>query len=74
MKITPIVSKDIIGRYNISNNSIIDTFTNKVLLNGKTSKLNKVLADINRIGLINSDRLQINATANKHLGLLYVVA
>lgn len=74
MKITPLVSRDIIGRYNIINSSIVDTFTNKVLLRDKTPKLNKILAEINRIGLINSDRLQINATTNKHLGLLYIVA
>lgn len=57
MKILPLTSNDIINRYQIKNNRLLDTFENKVLKQGSKSGLKKVLITINRIGKINSNNI-----------------
>ena len=63
MKILPLTSVDIVNRYQIKNNRLLDTFENKVLKQGSKSHLKKVLITINRIGKINSNN--INKGSNK---------
>ena len=63
MRILPLTSSDIINRYQIKNNRLVDTFENKVLKQGSKSNLKKVLIAINRIGKINSNN--INKGNNK---------
>ena len=57
MRILPLTSSDIINRYQIKNNRLLDTFENKVLKQGSKSNLKKVLITINRIGKVNSNNI-----------------
>ena len=63
MRILPLTSNDIINRYQIKDNRLLDTFENKVLKQGSKSSLKKILITINRIGKINSNN--INKGNNK---------
>lgn len=63
MRILPLTSVDIVNRYQIKDNKLLDTFENKVLKQGSKSGLKKVLITINRIGKINSNN--INKGNNK---------
>lgn len=55
MRITPLISADIIGRYTKRNNSIVDNFTMKVI---HTKTPDKMLNKLNKIGMLNAQRLQ----------------
>jgi hypothetical protein len=63
MRILPLTSSDIINRYQIKNNRLLDTFENKVLKQGSKNSLKKILITINRIGKVNSNN--INKGSNK---------
>ena len=67
MRITPIVSNDIIMRYRkIDYSTVIDSFTNEKY---KTKSADSLLNKLNKIGIINCNR--VNKNINQ---LLYVVA
>ena len=74
MRITPITSKEIIGRYRKQANTILDSFTNQVLLQSNNkAKVNKVYKQLNTIGLVNAKILDNNAHNPKQAKLLYVL-
>lgn len=75
MRIAPIMTMDIIGRYQKTSNKIIDTFTNKVIVTGKENKIDALYKEINKKALLNADILDFNAKQpkNKKAHLLYVV-
>ena len=55
MRITPIVNVDIIYRYRKQANTVIDAFTNQVLMKNKNnSVLDKAIKELNRVGMINA--------------------
>jgi len=69
MRIAPICSKEIIGRYRKINNTITDVFTNQILLRSNSNRtLNKKYNQLNAIGLLNAQRID-----NKQTKLLYVL-
>ena len=59
MRITPITTMDII-RYRQVANTVVDTFTNKVLYKG--SKASKMLDKVNQIGLLNANLIDHKQT------------
>ena len=62
MRITPITSTEIIGRYARQGLKVVDTWLNQTLYTGTTEfATNKVLARVNRIGLLNSQIINRNA-------------
>lgn len=68
MKIIPIISHDIVMRYRkINSKTVVDSFTGSKY---PTNSADKLINKLNKIGLINSDRLNKNI----HSKLLYVVA
>lgn len=68
MRIMPIISHDIIMRYRkINNKTVLDSFTNEKYT---TISADKLINKLNKIGLINSNRINKNI----HSKLLYVVA
>lgn len=60
MKILPITSLDIVGRYISKDNKLIDTFTNSVLYQGE--KAYSLASVCENIGLLNSHIIQYNST------------
>lgn len=67
MKIIPIVSHDIIMRYRkINSKTVVDSFTGSKYI---TSSADKLINKLNKIGLVNSNRINKNI----HSKLLYVV-
>ena len=60
MRITPLISADIVGRYSKKANCIIDNFTNTIIQTPSKNKRNKLYCRLNTIGLLNSNRLQNN--------------
>ena len=68
MKIIPIISHDIIMRYRkIDSKTVVDSFTGSKYM---TSSADKLINKLNKIGLVNSNRINKNI----HSKLLYVVA
>lgn len=68
MKIIPIISHDIVMRYRkINSKTVVDSFTGSKYI---TNSADKLINKLNKIGLVNSDRLNKNI----HSKLLYVVA
>lgn len=66
MKITPIINENFMFRYMVKGNTIVDTFINKELVTGKTQQaVQKMLQDINRIGLLNGHIIDHNAKLPK---------
>ena len=75
MKIFPIVSKDILGRYIQKGNTIIDHFTNQVVLKRQTPlQAQALLQEVNRKGLLNSEIIDYNFLHPQHKRKLYYVA
>ena len=77
MRITPISSTEIIGRYAQQGCKVIDTWLNQVLYTGTTElATNKILNRINRIGILNSQIINQNSILPKaeQKQLLYLVA
>lgn len=60
MRITPLISTDIIGRYSKKSNCIIDNFTNTIIKTPTKQKQARLYCKLNTIGLLNSNRLQHN--------------
>ena len=58
MKITPLISTDIIGRYSKRNNYIMDNFTNTIIHTKNKQQQTKIFQQLNTIGLLNANRLQ----------------
>lgn len=68
MRIIPIVSHDIIMRYRkINSKTVVDSFTNEKY---KTKSADNLLNKLNKIGLVNSNRINKNINSK----LLYVIA
>ncbi len=68
MRIIPIISHDIIMRYRkIDSKTVVDSFTGNKYI---TSSADKLINKLNKIGLVNSNRINKNI----HSKLLYVVA
>ena len=72
MRITPITSTEIIGRYAKQGMKVVDTWLNQVLYTGTTElATQKALTRINRIGLVNCHIINQNAhlpqAQQKHL-------
>lgn len=68
MRIIPIISRDIIMRYRkIDSKTVVDSFTGSKYM---TSSADKLIDKLNKIGLVNSNRINKNI----HSKLLYVVA
>lgn len=66
MRITPITSREIIGRYAQQGMKVVDTWLNQVLYNGTSKQATELaLARINRIGLINCQIIDRNAQLPK---------
>jgi hypothetical protein len=62
MRITPITSTEIIGRYAKQGMKVVDTWLNQVLYTGSTElATSKALARVNRIGLLNNQIINRNA-------------
>lgn len=73
IKVTPIVNADIIYRYRKQANTVIDAFTNKVLCkSNNTSKLDKTINKLNRVGMFNAKLLDNNSKPAQ-AKLLYVL-
>ena len=58
MRITPLISTDIIGRYSKRNNYIMDNFTNTIIHTKNKQQQTKIFQQLNTIGLLNANRLQ----------------
>jgi hypothetical protein len=58
IRVTPLVSTDIVGRYSKGKGCIVDTFMNKVFPTKNRRIQNKVFNKLNTVGLVNSNRLQ----------------
>ena len=58
IRITPLVSTDIIGRYVKAKNGVVDHFTNELIPASSKRMQSKILKKLNTVGLINSERLQ----------------
>ena len=66
MRITPITSTEIIGRYAQQGMKVVDTWLNKVLYTGTTElATQRALVKINRMGLINNEIINRNAMLPK---------
>jgi hypothetical protein len=75
MRITPIVNADIIYRYRKQANTVIDAFTNQVLIKNKNnSVLDKTIKELNRVGMINAGILDNCKGAQPKLMYLDIVA
>ena len=73
IKVTPIVTNDIIYRYRKQANTVIDAFTNEVLTKSDNhAKLDKVINKLNKVGLFNAKILD-NNTRPQQAKLLYVL-
>lgn len=73
LKVTPIVNADIIYRYHKQANTVIDAFTNEVLCkSNNTSKLDKAINKLNKVGMFNAKILD-NNTKPHQAKLLYVL-
>ena len=72
MRITPIVNSNIIMRYRKLNlNKVYDSFTNQVF---KTSNADSLITKLNKIGLLNANIIDANATRKAQKQLFCVVA
>ena len=72
MRITPIVNSNIIMRYRKLNlNKVYDSFTNQVF---KTSNADSLITKLNKIGLLNANIIDANATRKTQKQLFCVVA
>ena len=75
MRITPIVNADIIYRYRKQANTVIDAFTNQVLMKNKNnSVLDKTIKELNRVGMINARILDNSKGVQPKLMYLDIVA
>lgn len=73
LKITPIVTNDIIYRYRKQANTVIDAFTNQVLTKSNNhAKLNNIINKLNKVGLFNAKLLDNNSKPHQ-ARLLYVL-
>lgn len=55
IKITPLISRDIIGRYSAGTRFVLDNFTQQVI---PTKNSRKALTKLNKVGAMNAVRLQ----------------
>jgi hypothetical protein len=75
MRITPIVNVDIIYRYRKQANTVVDAFTNQVLMKNKNnSVLDKAIKELNRVGMINARILDNSKGVQPKLKYLDIVA
>jgi hypothetical protein len=58
MRITPLVSKDIVGRYVKTGKGIVDHFTGMVIPTTNKRQQSKVYSRLNTLGAVNAQRLQ----------------
>lgn len=72
MNIRPIISPDIVGQYVLRGNTIVDTWTNKILYNGNDAL--KTYQQVRKAGRLNFAIVESNARTNSNKPLLYVMA
>ena len=58
MRITPLVSKDIIGRYVKTGKGIVDHFTGVIIPTTNKRQQARVYSRLNTLGAVNAQRLQ----------------
>lgn len=58
IKVTPLVSADIVGRYIKTGKGIVDHFTGMVIPTTNRKQQAKVYARLNTLGAVNAQRLQ----------------
>ena len=63
MRITPLINADFFSRYQKWNNTVIDTFTNRVIKSSIDSTT--LLERLNSIGMLNSHIIDSNAQLPK---------